>query len=222
MRAADKMRNSENEMGKGQVRPARQRGRPALPTEEVKRHALGIRTTKGLKDALQHAAESSGRSVAQEIEFRLEQSFRQEAYARDLREMLALALGADVAAITLAMGLAIRDVARWGQLPPNTNLLSDPFIFNQARAAVSRVIDSVKPEGDPARLPGHADMLLPETQASAEQWRMLGPDIGAQVCWRIANQPEQLGPWGSSIQEWLGPEAIERIRTKIERQNAEP
>jgi hypothetical protein len=201
-------------MGKGQARPARRRGRPALPTEAVKRHALGIRTTKRLKDALQYAADSSGRSVAQEIEFRLEQSFRQEAYARDLREMLALALGADVAAITLAMGLAIRDVVRWGQLRPDTNLLSDPFIFNQARAAVSRVIDSVKPEGDTARLPGGADML-PETQASAKQWQALGPDVGAQVCWRIANHPEQLGPWGSSIQEWLGPEAIERIRTKV-------
>jgi hypothetical protein len=39
---------------------------------------VGIRTTKKLKDALQRAADLSGRSVAQEIEFRLEQSFEVE------------------------------------------------------------------------------------------------------------------------------------------------
>jgi hypothetical protein len=49
-----------------------------LPPDEVKRHSLGIRTTKKLKDALQRAADLSGRSVAQEIEFRLEQSFEVE------------------------------------------------------------------------------------------------------------------------------------------------
>jgi hypothetical protein len=67
-------------MGKGQMRPApaRRRGRPALPAEEAKRHPLGIRTTKKLKDLLQRAADSSGRSVAQEIEFRLEQCFSLE------------------------------------------------------------------------------------------------------------------------------------------------
>jgi len=54
---------------------AKRRGRPALPLERVKRYALGIRTTKQIKDLLQHAADSSGRSVAQEIELRLERSF---------------------------------------------------------------------------------------------------------------------------------------------------
>ena len=53
----------------------RPRGRPTLPSDEAKRHSLGIRTTKKIKDALQRAAELSGRSVAQEIEFRIEQSF---------------------------------------------------------------------------------------------------------------------------------------------------
>jgi hypothetical protein len=81
MSVVDKNRSYENEMGKGQTTAAsaaRKRGRPAGPPEEVKRHALGIRTTKKLKNLLQRAADSSGRSVAQEIEFRLEQSFSLE------------------------------------------------------------------------------------------------------------------------------------------------
>ena len=56
----------------------RPRGRPALPPDKAKRHAVGIRTTKELKDSLQRAADLSGRSLAQEIEFRLEQSFEVE------------------------------------------------------------------------------------------------------------------------------------------------
>jgi hypothetical protein len=54
------------------------RGRPALPPEKGKRHAVGIRTTRGLKDLLQRAADFSGRSLAQEIEYRLEASFQTE------------------------------------------------------------------------------------------------------------------------------------------------
>jgi hypothetical protein len=67
-------------MGEDWTQPTsvRKRGRRALPAEEVKRHAVGIRTTRKLKGLLQRAADSSGRSVAQEIEFRLEQSFALE------------------------------------------------------------------------------------------------------------------------------------------------
>jgi hypothetical protein len=64
-------------MAKG-LRERATRGRPALPSEKAKRHAVGIRTTKQLKGLLQGAADSAGRSLAQEIEFRLEQSLDHE------------------------------------------------------------------------------------------------------------------------------------------------
>jgi hypothetical protein len=57
--------------------PPPRRGRPALPAEAGKRYPLGIRTTKALRDALLSASHVSGRSLAQEIEFRLERSFLQ-------------------------------------------------------------------------------------------------------------------------------------------------
>jgi hypothetical protein len=53
----------------------KRRGRPPLPTEQVRRHAIAIRTTKNLVDRLKEAGEASGRSLAREIEHRLEQSF---------------------------------------------------------------------------------------------------------------------------------------------------
>lgn len=62
-------------MVSGKKREVRPRGRPALPPQEVKRHAIGFRTTKDLRDRLQTESEASGRSVAQEVEIRLQKSF---------------------------------------------------------------------------------------------------------------------------------------------------
>ena len=39
-----------------------------------KRYPLGMRTTKELRESLERSAAKSGRSLAQEVEFRLEQS----------------------------------------------------------------------------------------------------------------------------------------------------
>jgi hypothetical protein len=43
-----------------------------------KRHPLNMRTTKETRDRLAAAAAASGRSLVQEVEFRVEQTFRQE------------------------------------------------------------------------------------------------------------------------------------------------
>ncbi|WP_283418687.1 hypothetical protein [Sphingopyxis sp. Geo48] len=53
------------------------RGRPALPVEQ-KRQQIGVRTSPALKGNLEQAAKANGRSVAQEAEFRLLQSFDDE------------------------------------------------------------------------------------------------------------------------------------------------
>src|SRR4051812_22965736 len=53
-------------------------GRPPKPISEVKRHSVGLRTTKAMYDRLHAAAAESVRSVAQEIEYRLEMSFRDD------------------------------------------------------------------------------------------------------------------------------------------------
>jgi predicted HicB family RNase H-like nuclease len=43
-----------------------------------KRHPLNMRTTKELRDKIELAAMASGRSLVQEVEFRLERSFQEE------------------------------------------------------------------------------------------------------------------------------------------------
>jgi len=54
---------------------APRRGRPRLPDDRGKRYPIALRTTKELKERLGLASDASGRSLAQELEFRLERSF---------------------------------------------------------------------------------------------------------------------------------------------------
>jgi uncharacterized protein (DUF1778 family) len=53
-----------------------------------KRYPLNMRTTKELRDRIERAAMVSGRSLVQEVEFRLEQSFRDEYMAETAFKVL--------------------------------------------------------------------------------------------------------------------------------------
>jgi Arc-like DNA binding domain len=53
-----------------------------------KRYPLNMRTTKELRDKIEEAAMASGRSLVQEVEFRLERSFRQQEIEREIKNAL--------------------------------------------------------------------------------------------------------------------------------------
>lgn len=53
-----------------------------------KRYPLNMRTTKELRDKIEEAAMASGRSLVQEVEFRLERSFRQQEIERGMKNAL--------------------------------------------------------------------------------------------------------------------------------------
>jgi hypothetical protein len=59
---------------KAQQIGAKQRGRPS-ERGEAKRAAIAVRTTPTIKDQLARSAEAKGRSITQEVEARVEQSF---------------------------------------------------------------------------------------------------------------------------------------------------
>jgi TraY domain len=61
------------------------------PRGQAKRHPLNMRTTEAIRRQLEQAAEVSGRSLAQEVEYRLEQSFN---VARE-NELTSVLLGGD-------------------------------------------------------------------------------------------------------------------------------
>src|SRR5262245_1026813 len=53
-----------------------------------KRYPLNMRTTKELRDKIEEAAMASGRSLVQEVEFRLERSFQQQEIEKELERKL--------------------------------------------------------------------------------------------------------------------------------------
>jgi len=53
---------------------SRRRGRPAKPDGEAKRAAFQTRMRTALRQRLQQAADQNGRSLSEEIEWRLEHS----------------------------------------------------------------------------------------------------------------------------------------------------
>jgi hypothetical protein len=63
-------------------------GRPMKPPTPGQRVPLGLRTTAETKRKLEAAAIESGRSISQEAELRLEQSFEREFVLKSLQRWL--------------------------------------------------------------------------------------------------------------------------------------
>jgi hypothetical protein len=62
-----------------------------MKTPNPKRFPLSLRTTKQLREKLEAAAADSGRSLAQEIELRLEMSFDRQAVEEALKAWISAA-----------------------------------------------------------------------------------------------------------------------------------
>ncbi len=75
--------------------PGAQRGRPALKLGSPKRSSFNTRLRTEIKQRLETEARTAGRSLSEEIEFRLERSFQQEADfgGRQLHGLLRLLVG---------------------------------------------------------------------------------------------------------------------------------
>jgi hypothetical protein len=56
----------------------RRLGRPPKPKEELKSRNLTFRAREKLRDSLQQAAHENGRSISEEIEYRLESTFKEQ------------------------------------------------------------------------------------------------------------------------------------------------
>jgi hypothetical protein len=87
---------------KGAVMAKRKRGRPALPEAERKRAGLTFRARDALRQRLADAAKQSGRSISEEIEFRLERSFLQDPMPENALKSLAEKTANDVVRLVTA------------------------------------------------------------------------------------------------------------------------
>ncbi len=125
--------------------------------KSVKREMIGTRLTPETKKRLDEAVALSGRSVAQEVEFRLERSFERQDL---LGEALTLAYGERVAGILLAMAEVMDHAGRLaayraiqskkfagGPLKDIDAWFEHAFAFEQALHGAIAVLEWARPDG---------------------------------------------------------------------------
>lgn len=89
--------------------------RKAKTAPKGKRHPLNMRTTKELRDRIETAALASGRSLVQEVEFRLEQSFHTDSLIHLLHGSEASATALRLIAAAMQMETVGEDGTPWPQ-----------------------------------------------------------------------------------------------------------
>jgi hypothetical protein len=188
----DKFRMIGKVMGNEQESAAKRPGRPPLPVGEGKRHALGIRTTAALKAQIEAAAQLSGRSLAQEIEYRLERSF-----ADDLQDSL---LGRQAAAFLRLIDRSLRHAPGACGLSATDDWLNNPDAYDIAVRELGHVAEPLRPPGQPrsetaryAETQAQRTLLALGDESPNEPWSRwaaamrsdLGPAMAARaIAWR--------------------------------------
>jgi hypothetical protein len=122
------------------------------PPIKGKRYPLNMRTTFEVRHELEGAATASGRSLAQEAEFRIGRTFAAE---KSLIEALNYNYDPELAFMMIAIGEAMKMAGRTAAFyaadkPEDAQRWWDnPFAFAQAVQAAHAILDARKPAGDP-------------------------------------------------------------------------
>jgi len=127
------------------------RGRPPLKAGAAKRASFNTRLREAVKERLEKEASDAGRSLSEEIEFRLERSFERE---RTLQELLEVRFGPELARLLITIGRdATSEVARAGSSFKDIHSpwLDDPAAFNAAQRAIENALAIVNPSNGERR-----------------------------------------------------------------------
>ena len=178
-------------------------GRPPRRAGERLSKTRTFRVRGELDDKLQTAALKSGRSVSEEIEFRLEQTFIEE---RSSIDAMAFRYGWQLSGLILIIAEAIHRSNPLAAAHMREQPLDSPEAFRRAGDAVERVLRAVAPPGSPT---------APSTEYG------LGHQSADVILNEIARGPlrdfnKLPGIPVSLLREFLGPEIIERISEFID------
>jgi hypothetical protein len=179
-------------------------GRPALAPGEGKKYPLAIRSTRELKAALVKASQASGRSMAQEIEHRLEQSLDDE---RHLADALELGFGRQAAGLMLLIGCVIKPLLAQRPARGRVPGLSGHRAFAEMSDAINALLELLNPRGEPAWL-GY----LTERDGPAAVETVLQTALPITF-------PGELDDdnivWSPVIRAWLGEAVITRLQKRL-------
>ena len=125
---------------------SRKRGRPPLGEFENKTATLTTRITAELREALGNAAKGNGRSISQEVERRLRDSFDDKRIL-DRRERVQRPFGGpENYALFRLISMARQNV----ELVARKTWMDDPYTFEQVLSAATTIWGSFRPEGEAA------------------------------------------------------------------------
>jgi hypothetical protein len=114
-----------------------------------KRYPLNMRTTFEVRQELERAATATGRSLAQEAEHRIQQTFQNQ---KILQEALDLSFGPEISGLLMVIGDVMRTTAQTVAFtssgdPSIENWTEEPLIYDAVAKAVSTVFDQHNPRG---------------------------------------------------------------------------
>jgi hypothetical protein len=188
----------------------RRGGWPARTPEPGERVPMSFRVTPGFKAKLDLAAKLSGRSLAQEIELRLERSFDEE---RHLTDALELGFGRSVAGLMLAIGYLVKEATPARRSPGEIDWLSDIEAFRILIESINLLLQAIDPNAHP------------ETWATLRKviqtgdWANYTEFNAAIVAGEIADPGsvlgEEMGPLVPTIRAWLGEAVIARLKERL-------
>jgi len=165
-------------------------GRPTREPKPGERVGMSLRVTPATKRALDAAAISAGRSLSQEAEIRLENSFRGSGY---LDQAMDLAYGPRLAVLFAVIGRAVNEIGRHAPFP--TSWMDRAYLFDEVVAAVGEALAAFRPDGSGPPSPVLAPMIIRKLLAAIKN-----PD-----------EARELKDWAVPLHAKLG-EAADRMR----------
>jgi hypothetical protein len=172
----------------------RRRGRPPMKAGEAKRASFNTRLRDSLRDALEAAATDSGRSLSEEVEFRLERSIHSVEALADASRM---AYGPQGAALLRIIGDLMRHEVFRAGLRMESDWLSNPAVFDRTSASIALVLKALRPLGEPG------SAAKPRESAAGNLLFELGDEDTRQPNARWASSLRaELGPSADRIIEW--------------------
>jgi hypothetical protein len=155
------------------------RGRPAKPDAQRKRSNLTFRVRAHLRYLLQLRADREGRSLSEEIEYRLERSLAEEVLLYGIQDPMVF-LNA-VNTITIVLASLERQTGRKAFGPDG-----DPWLHEQAWSALSAWFAATRPPGD----------AKPPVQLARSPYRKAVPKAVINVLGSIAMERNLTDPGG--------------------------
>lgn len=201
---------------------AKSAGRPTRRAGERLSKNRTFRVRAQLDEQLADAAGSSGRSVSEEIELRLEQSFTKQ---HSMLEALDLIFGRENAALSMViaelgkiinLSAALLALARGKSEFKKACWIEDPILFNEFSSTLSLLLEGLRPKGEldvPKMFPGEQNSQSPEAQFQ-KLWEKMMLNLGKRTAGRILAQPspalENTG-WAALLRERLSPDIKTRL-----------